>query len=426
MPVPVIVLFIVFFLTAVRKIGGIRLAIWQVMLGAAVVVLITGEISPREAASAVDWDVMLFLFSMFVIGQALEESGYLAAAAHRVFSRAASADAVILSILFLAGGLSALLMNDTVAIVGTPVALIIARQRGINPTALLLTLAFAVTIGSAASPIGNPQNLIIAVSGGMKDPFGSFFGSLVVPTVINLLIAFVFIRVYYRRTLSSGSPPPAADTPIVIDRGLSRAAQASMVLLVVLIAVKIGLLLVGATYDVPLTAVGIVSAVPVLASGRRVDIIKNIDWGTLVFFVSMFVFMQSVWETGFFQDVMDSLNLTAASTDVIFLVSITISQLISNVPLVALYLPVLMDTGASTHQLVALGAGSTIAGNLFILGAASNVIIIQNAEKKAGVTVTFWEFARIGVPLTALNVLVYRLFLGGGGGRRWAEAFVVE
>ena len=413
MPVPVIVLFIVFLLTAVRKIGGIRLAIWQIMLGAAAVVLITGEISPYEAVLAVDWDVMLFLFSMFVIGQALEESGYLAAAAHRVFSRAATADVVILCVLFLAGGLSALLMNDTVAIVGTPVALIIARQRGINPTALLLTLAFAVTIGSAASPIGNPQNLIIAVSGGMEDPFGSFLGSLVVPTVINLLVAFVFIRVYYRRTLASGLPPAAAEPPtVVIDRGLSRTAQASMVLLVVLIAVKIGLLLLGSPYDVPLTAVALVSAVPVIISGRRVDIVKNIDWGTLVFFVSMFVFMQSVWETGFFQDLMDSLNLTAASTDVIFLVSITISQLISNVPLVALYLPVLMDTGASTHQLVALGAGSTIAGNLFILGAASNVIIIQNAEKKAGVTVTFWEFARIGVPLTAANVLVYRLFLG--------------
>ena len=96
-------------------------------------------------------------------------------------------------------------MNDTVAIIGTPVVLIIARQRGINPAALLLTLAFAVTIGSAASPIGNPQNLIIAVSGGMKNPFGDFFGSLRHPVVINLLIAYIFIRVCYRRALRSVS-----------------------------------------------------------------------------------------------------------------------------------------------------------------------------------------------------------------------------
>lgn len=411
MPVPVIVLFIVFILTATRKIGAIRPAIWQIMLGAALVVLAAGAISPEAALSAIDWDVMLFLFGMFIIGQALEESGYLAAVAHRFISRARTPDAVILGTLFFAGVLSAFLMNDTVAIVGTPVALIIARQRGINPAALLLTLAFAVTIGSAASPIGNPQNLIIAVSGGMENPFGSFFGSLIAPSAINLVIAYLFIRIVYRRTLTAPAPE-AAEEPVAVDRGLAGAARASLILVCVLIAVKIGVLAAGVPYDLPLTAIALVGAVPVLLHNRRVQIVRNIDWGTLVFFASMFVFMQSVWDSGVFQELMGTMRLTVASTDVIFLVSVSISQLISNVPLVALYLPVLMDSGATTHQLVALGAGSTIAGNLFILGAASNVIIIQNAEKKAGVTVTFWEFARIGVPLTVVNVLVYRFFLG--------------
>ena len=180
-----------------------------------------------------------------------------------------------------------------------------------------------------------------------------------------------------------------------------------------LIAAKIGVLLSGAPYDFPLTAVALVAAVPVLLHRRRVHIVRKIDWGTLVFFASMFVFMQSVWDSGFFQGLMGRMSLAPVSTDVIFLVSISISQLISNVPLVALYLPVLMAAGAATPAAAwRSAAGSTIAGNLFILGAASNVIIIQNAENKAGVTVTFWEFARIGIPLTAVNVLVYRLFLG--------------
>jgi Na+/H+ antiporter NhaD/arsenite permease-like protein len=90
--------------------------------------------------------------------------------------------------------------------------------------------------------------------------------------------------------------------------------------------------------------------------------------------------------------------------------SIVLSQFISNVPLVALYLPVLMQLGANSKELVALAAGSTIAGNLSILGAASNVIIIQNAEQKSGETLTFWEFIKIGVPLTAINALVYWFF----------------
>jgi Na+/H+ antiporter NhaD/arsenite permease-like protein len=94
----------------------------------------------------------------------------------------------------------------------------------------------------------------------------------------------------------------------------------------------------------------------------------------------------------------------------IMLVSVVMSQFISNVPLVVLYLPFLMKSGVDTPQLLALAAGSTIAGNLSVLGAASNVIIIQNAEQKSGDTLTFWEFIKIGIPLTILNALVYWLF----------------
>ena len=97
------------------------------------------------------------------------------------------------------------------------------------------------------------------------------------------------------------------------------------------------------------------------------------------------------------------------------LVSVLLSQLISNVPLVALYLPVLMGAGGSAGNLMALAAGSTIAGNLTILGAASNVIIIQNAEKNQGVTLTLWDFVRVGAPLTLINVMVYWFFLSLAG-----------
>ena len=91
-------------------------------------------------------------------------------------------------------------------------------------------------------------------------------------------------------------------------------------------------------------------------------------------------------------------------------VSIILSQFISNVPLVALYLPMLMKLGVTSQELMALAAGSTIAGNLSILGAASNVIIIQNAEQKSGETLSFLEFVKIGIPLTIVNILIYWLF----------------
>ncbi len=106
---------------------------------------------------------------------------------------------------------------------------------------------------------------------------------------------------------------------------------------------------------------------------------------------------------------MPAWNLSAPG--VVMALSVSASQLLSNVPLTALYLPLLAGLDASAEAYMALAAGSTIAGLLTILGAASNVIIIQNAEKREGVTLTFAEFARFGIPCTAACVGVYWLFL---------------
>ncbi|MBC7130667.1 anion transporter, partial [Candidatus Bathyarchaeota archaeon] len=158
MAFPVIILFIVFALIAVRQIGRIRLQIWQIMLFGAVAILVTGQISPIEALKSIDMDVMLFLFGMFIVGEALEESGYLWHLSRRLFSKAKSRNQLLLLILFTMGILSAFLLNDTVAIIGTPVILLLAKDNEMSPKPLLLALAFAVTIGSVMSPIGNPQN----------------------------------------------------------------------------------------------------------------------------------------------------------------------------------------------------------------------------------------------------------------------------
>ena len=145
---------------------------------------------------------------------------------------------------------------------------------------------------------------------------------------------------------------------------------------------------------------------------RRFHILRKIDWFTLIFFAAMFVLMESVWNTGFFQGLISRLSLDIKSIGIILILGVAVSQLISNVPMVALFLPLLISAGPGVEQFMALAAGSTIAGNLFILGAASNVIIIQHAEKQnSGESLTFMEFAKVGVPLTAINTAVYWVFL---------------
>jgi Na+/H+ antiporter NhaD/arsenite permease-like protein len=406
MNISIIVLLAVFLLIAVRQIGNVRLQIWQIMLLGAVAVLVTRQISLRDALYSINLDVMVFLFGMFVVGQALDESGFLSHVSYKYFRKAKSVDALMLFTLFGFGFASAILMNDTLAIIGTPVVLLLAKKHQMSPKLLLLALCIAVTTGSVLSPIGNPQNLLIAVNGVHNNAFVEFFRWLFVPTVINIYIAFRFLKHYYPGDfhdveLSHSQEP-------IRNHDLALLAKISLNIILILVGLKILLFVFGSTFDFRLTYIALVAALPILVgSPRRFHILRRIDWQTLVFFAAMFVLMESVWLSGFVQRLLQAWQLNIVSLPAILAVSVLLSQLISNVPLVALFQPMLLHAGASAKDLVALAAGSTIAGNLFILGAASNVIVIQNAEKKAHETITFWEFARIGIPLTLIQTAVY-------------------
>jgi Na+/H+ antiporter NhaD/arsenite permease-like protein len=401
------VLAAVFLLIAVRQVGRFTIRIWQVMLGGALAVLLTGQISLSDALMAINIDVMVFLFGMFVVGEAMVDSGYLSCVANRLFSRAKNPDQVVLFILFGTGILSAVLMNDTVAIIGTPLVLGLATKWKISPKLLLLSLAMAITTGSVMSPIGNPQNLLVAVNSGMASPFLTFAVWLLVPTLVSLAAAFTVLRLFYAREFSSRPADP--DVDVTCDNSLFFLTKCSLAIILVLAAVNIASSLAGMMMPLTLPLIAICAAAPILLfSPRRFSVLRSIDWPTLVFFAAMFVLMESVWQAGFFQSFVDGGSIS--SVPVILTTSIIISQFISNVPFVALFQPMIMQSGGTTAQLMALAAGSTLAGNLTILGAASNVIIIQNAEK-SGQTLTFFEFARVGIPLTVIQVGIFWLWL---------------
>jgi Na+/H+ antiporter NhaD/arsenite permease-like protein len=377
------------------------------MLCGALAVILTGQISVTDALRAINIEVMLFLLGMFIVGEALVESGYLSMIACRFFSFARTPGQVIIFILFGMGFLSAILMNDTLAIIGTPLVLGLAAKFRLSPKLLLLSLAIAITTGSVMSPIGNPQNLLVAVNSGLQTPFVTFGLFLFVPTLVSLGLAFLVLRIFFEREFSNRALVHEA-VP-VCDRAKVQPVKCSLAILLLLAAVNIAASLSGDNLLIPLPFIALCAALPVMIfSSGRFELVRNIDWYTLVFFAAMFVLMESVWQTGFFQSFVSGLDLM--SVPAIFGSSVIISQFISNVPFVALFQPVILQAGGTTSMMMALAAGSTIAGNLTILGAASTVIIIQNAEKK-GETLTFFEFARVGIPLTVLQVVTYWVWL---------------
>ena len=420
MIIPIITLVIVFLLIAIRQIGNTRLQIWQIMLGGAVFVILTGDITPLAAFHAINFDVIFFLFGMFIIGQAAEDSGYLTHICNKFFGRVKSVDKLIFIILITMGIGSAVLMNDTIAIVGTPIMILLAKRNNISTKLLLLCLAFAITIGSVTSPIGNPQNLLIAMGGDIRNPFITFLKYLFIPTVINLFFAHYLLKLFYREEFSITNLQTSSED--IKHARLSKVARISLIFVMCLILAKVVLafvnLFVNFDCDFKLTYIALIGCSPILVyrfmskkKKYRFHILRRIDWFTLIFFASMFILMESVWQTGFFQNLISNLSFDMTNIAVIMIIALVVSQIISNVPMVALFLPLIISAGAGDKELMALAAGSTIAGNLFILGAASNIIIIQHAEKeKNGESITFLEFAKIGIPLTIMNTLVYLFF----------------
>lgn len=408
----IFILAIIFILTAVRQIGKKKFQLWEIMFFGALILLLTQRIGWKEGFEAIDWDVIFFLWGMFVAGETLSRSGYLSHLSFIFFNKAKNLKMLFLFILILTGGFSALLMNDTIAVIGAPLVIYFAQKHKVSSEPLLLALCFGVTIGSVFSPLGNPQNLLIALYSKMPYPFQDFFYYLALPSFVNLLIAFLFIRFFYQDDFHDNELLHEKD--LVKDHHLFRLAQITILLIILGILLKIIFSLFFPSLSFHLTWIALLGALPsLLFSPQRFSILKKIDWHTLLFFIGLFVVMRSVWLSPWIKDLVQQMmdffskGFTIGS---ILWSSVLLSQILSNVPFVALFLPLLEKIGVSLPLYMALAAGSTIAGNMLILGAASNIIIIQNAEKQ-GHTLSFWRFARIGIPLTIVNVLVYWIFL---------------
>jgi Na+/H+ antiporter NhaD/arsenite permease-like protein len=402
LPFSLVVLAAILVITAARQLFRFNLRIWQIMAAGAGLLIVTGQISLPDALAAVSIPVMVFLFSMFVLGEALSRSGYLQTLSSFFFRKAHNGGALVMLVLAWCGLLSGLLLNDTLAIIGTPLMLMYARHTGMKASLLLITLAFAVTTGSMFSPLGSPQALLIALEGGFSEPFGVFFLYLGFPAAAGLGLCYLFLRWYYPgEMVKRVTPPPCIGVP---DPELTQLVKISLCLFIVLIVVCSILTLVSPARSLPLSLVAFIAILPMLLfSRRRVEILSNTDWFTLVFFAALFIVTAAVWSTGVVQSLVPPESFI--SVPFLLATSLLISQFISNVPFVALVMPLLSDTMSGVPAMMALAAGSTLAGNLTIMGAASNIIIIQRAERE-GETISFFEFLKIGLPLTFAQAIV--------------------
>uniref|UniRef100_A0A7V3J8Y3 Anion transporter n=1 Tax=candidate division CPR3 bacterium TaxID=2268181 RepID=A0A7V3J8Y3_UNCC3 len=402
---------LVFLLVAIRHFIPFKVKYWHIMAFGAVILILSSSVSLSEAYRSIDFDVILSLFGMFSLGFALEESGYLGHIIYKYFKRTRVVKELVLLSVFVFGFASALLMNDTIAIVGVPVILLLAKNYGLDKKFLVLLLAFSVTTGSVLSPLGNPQNLLIAMSPVFTNPFVEFFKFLFIPTLLNLLLLFLFTTTVFREEFHS-RPLSHSQEPIR-DKEIARLSKVSLYIFFFLIGLKVLEFFVKFNFKLKISLIPIVAAIPLyLFCKKRWKILKGVDYETLAFFVGMFIVTDALTKDPLFTNITKGGGLNPVSDLAVIINSLFLSQIISNVPLTIFYLKLLKVFSAPQISYIVLAFASTIAGNLTVLGAASNVIIISNVEKRTHKhIINFFEFMKFGVPLTILQVVVFLLCL---------------
>ncbi|BBE30593.1 arsenite permease [Tepiditoga spiralis] len=363
------------------------------MFFSSIILLVLKQINLKEAILSINFEIIIFLIFMFIIGESMIQSGYIEHLSFIVFKHTKTTKSIVFNLIFIMGFMSAIMMNDTVAIIGTPLVLHLSKKFNIKSEILLFTLAFSVTTGSVFSPIGNPQNLIIAHY--LNKPFITFIKFLFIPTIINLFFLYFIVLIFYHKDLNKKIIH--ISDPIKKNK-LFFYSRISFILILLLTFIKIIFSFYGINFK--LVYISIIASFPLISNFKF--LIKKIDWKTIIFFISMFIVMKSVGNSGIFQTFI-SKNI---SIPLIMLLSIIVSQFISNVPLVTLFAPLL---SISHIKLMALASGSTIAGNLLILGAASNIIILQVAQKNKESFNSF-KFFKIGLIITIFNIITFLSF----------------
>ena len=366
----------------------------------AVLMVVTGAIGFSEAVSAVDFRTIVLLFSMMIIVAHLRLAGGLAAFARLISTRVGHPAALIVALVFGAGILSALFINDTVCLVFTPIVLDVAAARRHRPLPYLLALATASNIGSAATITGNPQNILIGSLSGIS--FARFATAVGPVAILGLAVDAALIWLVFRRELHTTTTDPAALRAIRPHRPLL------IKTLVVAAAVLAGFL---AGYNTALVAVAGAAALLVTRRVRPRKVYAAIDWDLLMLFIGLFVIVSAGERAGFDRRMFDLLKpLGVATVSGLSATAAILSNVISNVPAVMLFTKIVPRLPNPGQAWLALAMSSTLAGNLTILGSIANLIVVEGARRR-GHIVTFWEYARVGVPLSLITIAIGVLWL---------------
>jgi Na+/H+ antiporter NhaD/arsenite permease-like protein len=378
---------------ALGYIPGLRMNRATIALVGSAFLIALGALNLQEAWQAIDANTIVFLLSMMVVNANLSFAGFFRRSLSIILSVTRSPLGLLIALTFGSGILSAFFLNDTLALIFTPLTLSLTEALGLNPIPYLLAIAGATNIGSVATLSGNPQNILIGSFSGIS--YLDFLRVLAPVALSGLVIQIGLLWLLYPNVRSI---QPCQQIPTGNERIFKPLFNKSLVITTgLLIAFTVGL---------PLAESALVAASLLLIT-RRIKpqrILKKVDLNLLVMFSGLFILTRATQKLNLLQPFTHAVNSAASLLGV----TVMLSNLISNVPAVLLLQPLISQ--ADTKSWLLLAAGSTLSGNLTLFGAVANLITVE-AAAELGYKLTFWEHLRFGAPLTACTLLLVYLLV---------------
>jgi Na+/H+ antiporter NhaD/arsenite permease-like protein len=357
------------------------------LLGAALMVA-TGTLSLDEAYRAVDFGTITLLLGMMLIVAHLRLSGFFTLLTAFIARRARGPLFLLGAMIVISGVLSAFLVNDAVCLMLAPLVIETAKRLGRRPLPYLLALAMASNIGSVATITGNPQNMMIGSLSHL--PYVAFAAALTPVAAIGLILLFAAIAVFHPGDFFEANDPGSAALQPRVHPALLAAALGATALAIVGFFAGIA----------PPKVAIVLGALLLLYPMKPQRVYREIDWSLLLLFVGLFIVLAGAEKALLSPALRDTIaSAGLARVPALTVIAAVLSNLVSNVPAVLVLAPFLKGNADPDRAWLVLAMASTLAGNFTILGSVANLIVVEQARRHA-VTVGFWDYFRIGAPLT--------------------------
>jgi Na+/H+ antiporter NhaD/arsenite permease-like protein len=380
---------------AVGRVPGLKLNRAGIALLGAIGMMVFGGVTTAAAGSYINQPTLALLFGFFVISAQLRLSGFYDRVAGAVAAGLDHPARFLLVLMLATAGLSAVLNHDIVCFVFAPIVGAALLRKQLNPAPFLIALTIASNLGAGATLIGNPQNMMIGQLAHLS--FGHYLLWSSGPVIFALAAAYGLIWRLSKNTLAAapaaGSEPPTQAYPF---------NRAHTIKGLVILVVAVGLFFT----SLPKEVIALAAAGIHLASTkfRTDDLLGLVDWPILVLFMGLFVVAGAFQSTGAGDHAVQWLAQGGFHLDTpgtLTLTTTVLANLIGNSAAVMLLVKVVNLAQPVTAYVLALA--NSFGGSLIVIGSVSNLIVVQQA-RALGIRIGFWEFARLGVPVTLASL----------------------